>query len=428
MSVGLLFRSPVPQRRFAGLIALKVDILGEIEQEAERFAKAKGLGIFFDARKEGDAKRWIRLHAAGEPVEVHMEGVDVVLSANTSAVGPGYHCLVVDLLDHLSDKCGLQWGVSGPEGDEGDETKWFDHRSFQAMRAEMSLWLKRCAEIDVQVDRRSTILICLPLNFESIVREGPKELGRILSQQGPVNFELLERLAAAEEPELSNLSEDWFIWPRREMDATFWVRTGEVLLWNDVQWRAPLDEPERKVCQKALTCYETAHRLDPSILVPEADLTELRELMSSPVAAYRRPRSQGIGYARCMRVRPLPGDWSIEIPGYWYLTQDDDGLRYNFGEIVIWATSWDLDFEEDATNRTIALMTEKDLVAEPFAHGSYRGMIYDIPNPADTKYLVRGYVAISNRFLMLSCCFDDAGEHEQARRIIKSARCNKAER
>lgn len=430
MSVGLLFRSPVPRRRFAGLIALKVDILREIEQEAERFAKVKGLGMFFNAETKGEEKRWLRLHAAGEPVEVYIEGADVVLSANTSAVGPGYHALVVDLLDHLAVKCALNWVVSGPEGDEGDETGWSHHRSFQALRAEMSKWLKGLANYSLHAGATEGELtaICMPLDFGITMSEDSVHLGQVVSQRGPVDLKFLEQVAAAEEPERSNLSDEWFIWPRREMDATFWARTGEVLLWNDVLWRAPLDERERKVCQKALDCFVTARRLDPAIPVPETGLAELRELMSTSVADYRQPRAQGIGYARCMRMRPLPGNWSIKIPGYWYLTQDDDGLRYNFGEMTVWASSLDIEFKEDATNRTIDLPTEENVVPELFEHNAYRGAIYDMPNPTDTNYLVRGYVTISNRNLFLSCCFDDAGEHERARRIVKSARCFMAER
>jgi hypothetical protein len=121
----------------------------------------------------------------------------------------------------------------------------------------------------------------------------------------------------------------------------------------DVFWRPPHDSEERRTISKSLICFDRARELDPNIEVPGLEIAQLKDLLDDNAAQI--PREQGIGYRRRRWRRPLTGQWSIEVPGYFYdrLEDDDTTQVYWFGDKEVWASSWNFSPVRDAERADI---------------------------------------------------------------------------
>src|SRR5579859_2078444 len=67
----------------------------------------------------------VELHPAAETLRVVLQrDNNIVVSAQTSSVGPGYHIYVCDLLSRMSRRFDVRWNPSSDV--EGDETGYFE--------------------------------------------------------------------------------------------------------------------------------------------------------------------------------------------------------------------------------------------------------------------------------------------------------------
>lgn len=420
MGLGLLFRASLRRERRPGLSSIETATIDRLEREGGAFAASRGLEFLFTPERVGENSIWLRFHPGEEAVECRIEGDQLIISARTSSVGPGYHAYIVDFLDHLSRACGLAWETTGPDGDEGDETSYFEARDFKALQSEMAAWLKALADTFADADRSHGYCVCLDTGLVSKLSHA----GGIAAPRGPVPFDLMEQVQSARGADLQRYAAEWFVWPRRETDTAFWLRTAEVLMWQHVPWHAPLDDNERKIYQRALYSFDRVRQFDPNWPLPEVTIAEMRRLECSAFGDPSEPLALGPGYWRKTMRRPLPSEWSIALPGYWYLTQDDDGLRYWFGP-TIWATSFTIELKDGSLKQLTAedLPTDAGEI-ENFEAPGVIGRLHFIARAPeeDSRYLLRAYAIHKSSQLMLSCFFDDSDSIDRMRAILKSIR------
>ncbi len=143
------------------------------------------------------------------------------------------------------------------------------------------------------------------------------------------------QMTSSSPKDFDKFADDWFPWPRRELDAHFWLRAGEVICWTKVPWRPPALDGDQLPYEQALYCFDSAKAVDPEIDLPEAAIRELKDLSDGTLVLATTPIPEGIGYYRRVLNRPLPGNWTAAIPGYWQFESDDDGTFYWFGYVTI---------------------------------------------------------------------------------------------
>src|SRR5205085_11160621 len=104
---------------------------------------------------------------AAEDVELWLgpQG-DLLVSATTTSVGPGYHIFLCDVLHKLGEQFEIRWEDSGEEF--LDETGYFHSGNRDEPVGEMLAWLRALASsfLDgtLENDGHSAILLCMPLD------------------------------------------------------------------------------------------------------------------------------------------------------------------------------------------------------------------------------------------------------------------------
>jgi len=240
----------------------------------------------------------LAMHPAAPRAKLVVEADgDLVLRANTVAIGPGYHADIIARLAPLLDELDYAW--VDPPGD---------------IAAAMTSWLT------------------------GRLRDGPVRLGvpesRAFKLDAPVLTLVGPRDAAWRDAAIAD--------PARCADAFPWWRTGPgqrershalVEMWLEVAWREPFDPAEHEVMERVDANLRAAWRADPEIDLPWADWALLHELLvvDDALAARVRERAAGpptIGYRRYDMDVELSGGWSMTMPGSFVTSWDEDESRF----------------------------------------------------------------------------------------------------
>ncbi|MDJ0942978.1 MAG: hypothetical protein QNJ30_05920 [Kiloniellales bacterium] len=262
----------------------------------------------------------VTFHPAAEAVDFGFgDDGELTVSANTSTVGPGYHAMLVELIEAIGPVAGIDWDWSDHDEDEGDETGYHESRDFGALQQEMLAWLKGLANLllerhDGEIGQ---IALSMPLHYHLVTEQ---------FAYSPLGFwdrGWFEALAAAEGERAESLAAAFFPWWNHPADAAYWRDCALVLAWTELPWTPPVDEAEQQLYELAVECFGRARKLDPSIGLPVAEIAEIRDLLSSDETG-QLPKAEGIGFRRGQHRRPFGGGWSLVMPGY-FRELDDEG-------------------------------------------------------------------------------------------------------
>lgn len=287
---------------------------------------------------EGRPAVFCRFHPAAEPVEfIDLGAGRILVSANTSTVGPGYHAHVVDLLDQLSREATLAWDPSAPGADYGDETGYFGTRDFAELQHQMLLWLRALAEHCSGAT--DGLQVALPLTHRFMAP------GFATTPMGIRDRDWFQRVS--EDPRGGI---DFFAWWERGATAQHHLGRAVSQMWTEVRWRPPYSDAEFGLMENILEALEKAFTLEPSAAYPWAEWNELIELVEwqSPLVemVHHRAERSGpstIGYRRFPVSVSLAAGWSIQLDGSMSEDWDEKGtFCATSGGRTIWFTAYRL--------------------------------------------------------------------------------------
>ncbi|MCE9668959.1 hypothetical protein LY474_14195 [Myxococcus stipitatus] len=258
----------------------------------------------------------LRLHpAAGEVSVLAMPDTRLVVSAETSAVGPGYHVFLCDLLRALGVEFGIDWADANEAMGVGDPTGYFHTGDAGAVEVHMLAWLQESVGRVLRMRSRGESGFAMSMRFGHTF-EHP---GALLTPMGP-----------RDERWLRGVYDD----PRRGMDVFPWWKPGVgaharlgralSLLWTDVVWRPPLLSEERSLLREVARTLEQAWREDASLAYPWREWREVLGYLgvggTLAEEVHRRAethatRGPPLGYRRGAVQVALPAGWEIRIPG-----------------------------------------------------------------------------------------------------------------
>ena len=292
----------------------------------------------------------IVLHPAARPIRVEAsdEG-QVVVTAMTVPVGPGYHTFVASLLDRMADEHGITWAklATPPPGAVGrvgsaPATGAADRSDGSAAMAEAPAsidptgafgsgdrhdaerghlgWLR--SALTAVRDARRTGATGLHLATPPGVRFTFD--GAVATVLGPRDDAWLERALA--DP---RLAADVWPWVADAMDARYLLGRALSQLWLDVRWRPPVGTDEIQLFDDILATLRRAYPLEPGLAWPWPEWREIFEFRGQPDAATRALLERGagrqagdadadhaprIGYHR-HPVTIVHEGWALEVPG-----------------------------------------------------------------------------------------------------------------
>ncbi len=278
-----------------------------------------------DAGPLGTPMLRLRLHPAASEVSfVATSGAHVSVSAETSAVGPGYHLFLCDALKSLGIALGIDWADSDTSAKPGDPTGYFHTGDADPVDVHMLASLQESVGQVLRMRRLGESGFALSMR-----------LGHTFDYPGA----LLTPLGPRDARWLRDVYED----PRRGIDVFPWWTPGlhartrlnraRCRLWTDVIWRPPLLEDERRLLRDVARLLEQGWREDPELPYPWREWQEVLGFLgvggTLAEEVHRRasaaPGGPPIGYRRGEVQVSLPEGWEIRIPGSLAETHLQDG-------------------------------------------------------------------------------------------------------
>jgi len=281
---------------------------------------------------DGDTELVLDLHPAADAVSLTVsEAGRVVASADTSAVGPGYHTFVGRLLERLGEAHDVDWTGETPAPASAttfatitaaaDATAALRDRP-SVERAHLA-WLGRLLVRSKEARHAGATGLHLGTKAGVMYRFD----GALATPLGPRDDAWLEQASGD-----ARVAIDLRPWWADATDARYLLNRALCLMWTEVRWRAPAGDEERAVIDEALRSLRKAFPLDPSLPYPWREWHELLSLrdvddpMQRQVAdrAARTPADRGlVGYRRDP-VRVTHAGWALEVPGSFAERRSDE--------------------------------------------------------------------------------------------------------
>jgi hypothetical protein len=271
-------------------------------------------------RRTADGAIEVSLHPAARPMR--LEAADtgqVVVTAMTVPVGPGYHTFVARLLERLGEEIEVDWSA-------GEAAAWSSDRP-AAERTHLG-WLRAAliAVRDARRQRAAGLHLAMPpgerFTFD----------GAVATVLGPRDDAWLERALA--DP---RVAADVWPWVADAMDARYLLGRALTQLWLAVRWRPPIGPAETAVVDDVLATLRRAYPLEPGLPWPWAEWRELLVLRGQPdpatvqlieraspqVGGAPGAEEEPIGYRR-RPVTIVHEGWALEVPGSFTGTRTDE--------------------------------------------------------------------------------------------------------
>jgi hypothetical protein len=263
----------------------------------------------------GDAELAVALHpAAPELVMSANESGRVALTAETEALGPGYHRFIGRLVERLGTDLSITWDRGEPDPGailDGLGTTFADRTATE--RAYLG-WLGQT--LMKARAGRSAHGTQLQIGIPGSTRYTFD--GAIATVLGPRDDRWLDAAVAD-----TRVATDITPWWADATDGQALLNRALALMWLDVRWRAPAIKEERELLDEVHRTLSRAYPTDPTLAYPWrawAELIEMRGIddpMSRQVLI-RADRDGGdptpIGYRRGPVTIRHEG-WALEIPG-----------------------------------------------------------------------------------------------------------------
>lgn len=334
MNLGLgLLADPVKKRLWGRRPVDPEMVANALADEARRLLPEIAPAI----RRTGDPAGIISLTLipVARPVAIaRAAGGRLAVSAETGALGPGYHEWLVDALTRIADREGFEWHEqrAGDDGALRDETGHFASRDGEQLRFRFreQMAVRMGELLDVWGNVPEAHRFGLPLSLRPAE---PEEA--LFTLRGPRLRVFAELSRGGDETEARAI----FPWWDAAGDDGFTPATAlalaESLLWCVFPWRAPLDPAERAAGEAARALL---NRAGPG----EAGDMPIDELETLLAAKGPMPlRDEGPGYLRGRVERVSAGGWRLHVPGHFRPAPPDErhieGWWFDGREVHVWS-------------------------------------------------------------------------------------------
>ena len=319
MGLGILVESDLPKQGWLGRRVSRDTLLAQVRSAIMSFLTdpLQERLVSFHAYEHSLS---VNLHPAAA-LEFVWSPTHLRASIKTSAAGPGLHAFACDILKQVEQACGLTWVRK-----DADETGYLVSADFSRLQHEMARFLRALGKEILRLagDRCTNLTLDWPLG-----QPHPNCSAFTVSPFGVWSEEWWTRLVGSDGPALLSQAEEFYPWWHQARDARYWKNTGLLLLLNDVPWHIPVGEDEARTCRLTLDCFGHARSLDPSVLLPEAEIEELSQFLAE--SKDEPPRQEGLGFRRYAMRYDVWDSWTLILPGYFYRDTEDEGTT-----LVLW--------------------------------------------------------------------------------------------
>ncbi|MGH7143183.1 MAG: hypothetical protein ACREJ2_03520 [Planctomycetota bacterium] len=364
-----------------------------------------------------DDRLYIGFHPAEEEAQFWPDDEDrLCFRARTNSAGPGYHAFLVRFLDRLAKRLDLQWRPQSAAA-LADSSGYFEHRDFGRLQTEMYSWLMNVAKSLLKMEKEGSH------NFQlSWPLGAPSPCGSFFASSpiGEWDREFFLCLVEAKGADLRQRLESYFPWWGIEPDARFFANLGLVYARCKVPWHVPVNSHERGMYELMLDAYGRAAALDSNFPLPTKEIAEAREMAASTDRS-RLPAADGLGVHRRQVRMTLVGNWTIDVPGYFYVSQEREGtidvLSHGNRKIEITSLSANAkDGEPAPTEWLLESSTPLPQEHRKHEHAGHVGVAYVSPIDSNKGggFRLHGRMAKPGNLAMVTITFADRADEAWA--------------
>jgi hypothetical protein len=323
-----------------------------------------GLYKDFLSFSERENAFYVTVHPCEETVNFEFVNGNLICSAKTNSVGPGYHAYLVELVEKIGTELQIQWIWHLEEGEEYylDETDYYSHRDFKQLQFEMLKWLKALAKSFTEEGENEQCMFTMPLGYPRMKRD--------YFAVSPIRIwtrELFQRIAESEIKDLEWAGREFFIWWNKTDDEYFYTKTGIALLNVECPWHFPADEKEKKLLLIIDNCFELSKKLNPQIDLPLTDWITVKSFLDEKETDIP---DTDFGYKKHLMTFDLAGKWMIDLPGNLYYAVDENTEVY---------------YDHERNIRSICYTRNDDKTDQEYADGFFKNK-----DNAGTEFLTSG--------------------------------------
>ena len=324
MSLGL--RGGAKLHGLLGLVTLYgAGKLRELVVQARAYATHHGLEAAFRSVRTRDGQQ-ISFHPAAPDIVFSVSGGSVIMTAETSAVGPGYHAFVVGLIDYLSRHHQWVWDFRSATQHFGDDTGYYRNRDFAALRTAMAGDFSALSQSLVTAEAGGGV----PWNVSL-----PMALNIASDHFAATSLGFRDR-AFFEQPS----PERFFPWWDQGLTAQTLKNMALCKMWLDILWHPPAGAGERQDVENCRILIDRALELGAEFAADEGveDIAAL--LRDEPLDD--TPGAGRIGYWRQTVWYLDPCGWSIALPAYYREEGGSDGQLCSllYGDRAVYMRSY----------------------------------------------------------------------------------------
>jgi hypothetical protein len=294
--------------------------LDAIAARAAIWADSYGLGPLFDTGRGGDGALYLYVIPLAEPVCFAIQGQRVMVDFRSSNAGPGYHAVVIALMDDLSTHLSIPWQWTVSDGQPLDETGFATTRDVRALQHATTTFLKQIASIatDYSIRGYTSNALCIPAGL------GNPALG-VCCPLGPVSAARIAAITVADGAELERAGQAFFPWWDAGLTPLVWQNMLRGLLWQQATWRMPLTDNDHASSRRIKRCRD--HMVGQGIAVPD-DLALAWQELEACQTSEAAPATTGIGYLKHPVYRHIYASWAMSMPGYASVSANGDNAAY----------------------------------------------------------------------------------------------------
>lgn len=271
----------------------------------------------------------LSFHPAAHPVMIALFHPNhIVVNAETSGVGPGYHQFLCDMFKAAAGPLKITWELPNCV----DPTGYFLNGNRSALESAFLRWLgDQCSDIfDLYNQGERQLALALPTLDRFLHDEA------VATPLGPRPASWLDAVAQD-----SSRGKDMFAWWDAGKGGNYYLGRALSQLWLQARFRQPMTENETSSYADMLNCFEAAYKVAPQLRYPWREwddflrMTDRDDQLTREVGEKADAENGArplFGYRRGEYVSVFPAGWHITLPGSFAEQVDENGMWSGWDE------------------------------------------------------------------------------------------------